>query len=514
MTPLIVLYFIPIGLIAIVIIAIIRLIIRASSGSSNQHNYTQYRQPPPPPGQQNPGTNPYAQQNPYVNSPPDLNQNPQQQPPSWQNPGTTPQPPNYTQPDYTQQTYTPPNYNQPNYNQPNYTQPNYTQPNYTGDTKRSTSIGNTNYSTYAGAPAAPKSNKTAIIVISIIAVVVIAIGSLAYIGYQRSSGAGSLVTEYGFQLAYENPTENTYYLVLDEWDTIKVEPYTSSDDLNYTHRRDRTQFHWQMFTADMNLIADTTVSEDEMESWTSGKNYDSWGECKVLFNPSRTDYVYYTAWFDEIGIDYMGDFEVGDSTYFADAYVVNEAFIFDERDNEFVTDLASASDESTLEQNQFLVNRYDFVVLYEKLNNNNSLESKLDDYRDELVNLFEFSKEEVMANSEYDVDDVNTCYTLDSLIPGYVDEYSTAHDFLPAIEFVRDHASLFKSTARYEYDYIIDSADAIMEYREPLIDAAAVSYMPMRSISYYVREEGILADEPKREVSYETDRDTENASYY
>ena len=129
-------------------------------------------------------------------------------------------------------------------------------------------------------------------VLSIVGVVVILIASFGYIAYQRSSGAGSLVNEYDFQLAYENPTDNTYYIVLDEWDTIKVEPYTTTDDLDYTHRRDRTEFHWQMFTEDMSLIADTTVSKNEMESWADDRNYDSWGYNTVLFNPSRTEYVY------------------------------------------------------------------------------------------------------------------------------------------------------------------------------------------------------------------------------
>lgn len=516
--PLVVLYIIPIGLIAIVIIAIIRLIARAASGGSKQQNYTQYRQPPPPPGQHNPGANPYTQ-NPYQSTPPNPNQPVNPNPNSWQN--TQPN----QQTDYTQQTYNQPNYNQPNYNQPNYNQPNYTQPSYTGDTTRSTNIGSTQpqynttpyntqqYSTHVG-ETQKKSKTTLIVVLSIIGVVVLLIGSIGYIAYQRSSGAGSLVSEYDFQLAYENPTDNTYYIVLDEWDTIKVEPYTTTDDLDYMHRRDRTEFHWQMFTEDMKLIADTTVSEDEMQSWVDDKNYDSWGYNKVLFNPSRTEYVYYTAWFDEIGLDYMDEFYVGDSTYFADAYVVNDAFIFDERDNEFETDLADASDESELQQNQYLVNAYDFATLYNKLNDHSSAQSKMDDYRDELVMLFENSKSEVMVSSDYDVDDLNICYSLDSMTPAEVDEYTQPRDFIPAIDFVKQHASLFKATARDEYNYVVDSAEALMNYVEVASEQPVYTYIPMRAITYLVTDEGILADELKREVSYEMDRSTEDATYY
>lgn len=512
--PFIVLYFIPIGLIAVVIIAIIRLIIRASSGSSNnQQNYTQYRQPPPPPGTQNPGTNPYVQNpNPYQANPTDQNQQ------SWQNPGTTQQPDytqqNYTQPNYNQPNYNQPNYNQPNYTQPNYTQPNYTQPNYQADTKRSTSIGGTPYSTHVGAQPEKKKSNTTAIVLSIVGVVVLIIGVLAYIGYQRSNGADSLVTEYDFQLLYENPTENTYFIVLDEMDTIKVEPYTMCDDLDYMHRRGLTDFHWQMYTEDMTLIADTTVSKDEIESWAEARNYESWGYSKIIFNPSRTEFVYYTAWFDEAGLDYMDEFQVGDSTYYADAYVVDDAFIFDERSNEFVTDLSNASDESTLEQNQYLVNAYDFAVLYAKLNNESTQESKMEDYRDELIGLYEDAKSEVLVSSSYDVDDLNVCYALDSLTPGTIDEYSEPRDFIPAIEFVQEHASLFKATAREHYNYVVDSADALLKHSYVEIDRPASTYMEMRSVTYYVTEKGILADKLKREVSYELDRDTDDASYY
>lgn len=511
MQPFIVLYFIPIGLIAIVIIAIIRLIIRASSGGNSNPTNTNYRQPPQP-GQYNnpPMQNPYQtnqqQQNPYVNTPPpvyppsDPSQVPpvpnQQTPPAWQNPGT----------------YQPPTYQQPNYNQPNYAPSTYNEPGVTpGTTKRNTPIG-TDYSTYTGAPPAKKSNTTMIVVLSIIGVVVILAGTITYVAYQRANGAGSLVSE-DFRLAYDNPTENTYYIVLDDWDTIKVEPFTSSDDLDYTHRRDLTDFHWQMFTEDFQTIADTTVSKYDVETWINDRTSMSWNYSTILFNPSRTQYVYYTAWFDEIGLEYMDDVKVGDSTFFCDAYTVNDAFIFDGREAEFQIDLEDATETSDLDQNQYLVNQYDFAVLYAKLNFEEPQEAAMEDFRNELLDMFTYGKEEVMVNSAYDSDDVLTYYSLDSLTPGEVDEYSEPRDFIPAIEFVEEHASLFRATARSQYDYIVDHADSLLKHSYVEQERPA-DYMKMTRKSYVVYEEGMLADEPRREVSYEVERNTFDASMY
>jgi flagellar basal body-associated protein FliL len=517
MIPLIVLYFIPIGLIAIVIIAIIRLIIRASSGSSSNTtntSYNQYRQPPPqtPYNQQNPPYNqqnqtPYEQQNPYIQNPADPTNPPPPPSPSWQNPGT------YQQPDYTQQNYGQPNYTQPNYQQPNYTPPTYHEPGVTppGGAKRSTNI-HGNYATHVGAAVEKKRNPAVMIILIVVGVIVLLGGGIAYVAYQRSEGPASLVSE-SFYLAYENPTENTYYIVLDEVDTIKVDPFTSSEDLDYRHRRDLTTFHWQILDADYKMIADTSVSEDDVNTWMYDRTKDYYAASTILFNPSRTEYVYYTRWFDDIGYEYMDDVKVGDSVYFADAYTVSSAFIFDGRDPQYSVNLEDASEYSTLEQNQYLLSRYDFEVFYAKNNGEVSQASKMEDYRDQLVLLFETAKEEVLINNAYDVDDVNTCYALDSLTPSYVDDDTEPRDFIPAIDFVKENASLFRATARVHYNYIVDSADVILKHSYVPIERSH-EYVKMVRKSYMVTKEGFFADKLSRESYYDEERNTMDATYY
>jgi hypothetical protein len=514
MTSLVALYIIPIGLIAIVIIAIIRLIIRAanSGNSNNTTNYTNYRQPPNTghpgqtgqPGQYNPGQNPYGQnpnpyntnQNPFPN-PADPNF-PPPTPQTWQNPGT------YQQPDYTQQ-----NPNQPSYKPSTYNEPGTYNPQ---GTVRSTSIGNTNYSTHVGSPADQSKSPALKIILIIVGVVVLLGAGIAYVAYQRNEGGASL-TSSNFRLAYDNPTENTYYIVLDDWDTIKVEPYTSTEDLDYTHRRDLTVHHWQMLDSDQKIIADTTVTKEEMEEWESERTAMSWNYSTVIFNPSGTEYVYYNSWFDEIGLDYMDDFTVGDSSYFADAYVVNDKFIFDGRDPEFQTDLDAASTTSDYQQQQFLINRYDFVSLYNKLNSENPQEEIMEEYLYQLQDLYEVAKEEVMYSSSYDADDLLYCYSLDSMTPGWISDDTEPRDFIPAIEFVKEHASLFKATARTQYDYIIDSADVLLKHAYTVTDRPE-EFMKMTVISYVVYTEGLFNDEGRREESWTYERNTETGSYY
>ena len=343
-----------------------------------------------------------------------------------------------------------------------------------------------------------------ILVFSIIGVVVLLIGGIAYVAYQRSSGGGSL-TGTTFYLAYDNPTENTYYIVLDEWDTVKVNPFTTCSDMDYKHRRDVTTYNWKILDDQYNLIADTSVTDDEVNRWMSDRTAYSWATSTVLFNPSRTQYVYYTRWYDEEGADYMGDVEVGDTTLYFDGYTVSDAFIFDERDTEFQTEMENAAHTSSLDQNQFLVNRYDFVVLYNKFNYDNPQQQMMEDYHYMLSELFENAREEVLANSRYGVEDVTTCYDLDSLTPYEVTSTTEPRDFIDAIEFVKENSSLFRSAAPDEYNWVVDSADVLLK-RSYTQNAPMLEYMDMTIVSYYVEGKGFLGDQLVREESYSYER--------
>lgn len=510
MTPLIVLYFIPIGLIAIVIIAIIRLIIRAASKDSNSQTYKPPYTPPP----QNPGQ--YGQPNqPNTQYPPSPHS---QVPPVWQNPGAyqqpdyTQQPPN-TPPDYTQQTYTPPAYNQPNYQQPNYTQPNYTQPDYTqtgnyqapGSTKRSTNIPG-GYATHVPGPP-PKSNAGLIAGI-IIGVIVLVVGGAVALFVAKNNATG--LTTSSFHLAYDNPTESTYFIILDDWDTIKVAPHTSSDNLDYTFSDDLQNFHWQMTTEDGTVIADTTLSRADVEAWHNDRTLYNYGNSLIVFNPSRSEFVYYTAWTGDEGSDYMDDIKVGDSTYFADAYITTEAFIFDQRDPDYLKALGEPGAYDSYEQTQFLVSAADFPALFSRMSGTNRPNDIFNNYRNQLLDLFTYAREEVMSNNAYDSDDVITLYDLDSVTPGPIDEYTEARDFVPAIDFVKANSRLFKATAPDQYNYIIDSADVVLKHAYVEQPRNENSYPEMKVVTYLVYHDGFFNDEPRREISYEYDRDPES----
>ncbi len=503
MTPLVVLYIIPIGLIAFAIIAIIRLIIRASSKSNESQTYKPpYTPPPQYPGQygqQNPGQNPYG--NPPQNT---------QQPP-WQNPGTHQQP-NYTQqpntpPDYTQQTYTPPDYTKPNYQQPNYTQPDYTQGNYQqtpGNPKRSTSIPG-GYATQIAD--APKKNNTTVIVTSIIIGVVVLIGGFIAFAVSSKNGGGAL-TSSSFVLAYENPTDNTYYIILDDWDTILVSPHTASNELDYTFRQDQVNFHWVMTNENGDVIADTTLVRSDVEMWDYERSTYSYVNSLIIFNPSRSEFVYFTSWNDEMGNDYMDSIAIGGSTYFADAYITNAAFIFDERDPEYIKELAESSFD---DQNQYLVSAADFAALFPKVTGNTQYDL-FESYRNMLLEMYDVANAEVMASSDYDANDLQTVYDLGYKIPESVTDVTQARDFIPAIDFVKDHERLFKATAPDEFKYIIDSADVVLNHTYSTVQNTAGGYPELHQISYNVIRGGLFDDEPRREISYEYDRDPQTGT--
>ena len=224
--------------------------------------------------------------------------------------------------------------------------------------------------------------------------------------------------------------------------------------------------------------------------------------------------MYYSAWFAGIGVDYSDSVKIGDSIYFVDAWVTSAPFIFDAREADYETGIDEInSSYSTPDQQQFLVSAADFPVLLSRLGQHSPRFKKMEEFRRKLVELFEVSREEILANSAYDSDDVTTVYDLDSLTPLPVDQYTEPRDFIPAIEFVKENKSLFKATAFSEYKYVTDSADALLKHAYVEQDRPQ-NYPQLRYITYSVYKDGIFSDVPRREAVYDTERDENDGTHY
>lgn len=486
MTPLIILISgIPIIVIIFIIIAIVRLIIRLSKSKDETGTYK------PPQQNQGPYNNPTGQQGPYSN--PHQNYPPYQQP---QQPG------GYQPPEYTQQQ---PTYQQPHYSEQKYTPPVITQSGTTQ--RRSTAIPGT-YATYIDEQ--PKRNYTGLIFAGVIVLAVVAGGVGLFLSGKLT---GAALTEADFRLAYENPTDHSYLIVLDDWDTVQVEPYTASTDIEYAYDAGKDTLHWKVIAEDGTVIADTNMLMRHVQEWYSEqllKGYSS--TPAILINPSRSEYYFWTVWYNGEGDEYAKEMKVGDSTYLLDAWITDAAFIFDERDPEYTTEIADADPYSDYEQSQFLVSIYDLPALYNRIYTPDEKFAVFSNYRTSLMNLFESSRDVILAEGRYTADDVEKVYVLDSLTPVYIDESTEPRDFLGAIEYLQQEEDLFRSTDPKRYKAVMDSSDVVLKhaYTER---PRAESFPPMRYVSYYVDRGGWLKNKPSRVISYESERGTDGTLY-
>lgn len=480
----------PIFAIAFIIFAIVRFIVRAVKKSNNDQTYT----PPPPPSQpynqhgpqgtfQNPGQNPYhGTQQPPVNAP-----NPYQQ----------------SQPTSQPQTYQPANQSQ-TYSKPNYG--NNPAPSSTQQ-RRSTVIPGT-YATYMDEQ--PKRNNTGIVVVILIAVAALIAGAVVFLA---NTSVGASMKKSEFILAYQNPSDAAYWIVLDDWDTIKVEPHTATVNLEYAFDENSDTLHWKMLEENGRVVADTFVLKAAIIDWQTTEQSRPYAKTPtILLNPSRSEFVFWTVWYDDSNSDEVRELKIGDSTYFLDATATRNPFIFDTRDPQFATELDMAVASSNDEQAQFLISVNDVPALYAKLYASGQQAEVFTDYQRSLRALFTEVHHAVMENDRYSADDVTKAYVLDSLTPYTIDASTEPRDFLPVINYLREEEALFKSAAPSRYHAVMDSADIVLKHA--YAEQPRTSYPPLRYVSYVVSLGSMLDGKPQRETGYESERNTESGKYY
>lgn len=469
--------FIPMLVIALVVYAIRTIV--AKNRNKNQN----YQQPPT--------TDQYSQN---YTPPPNTQQDSSQQP---YNPNTQ----SYQQPNYTSQNPTP-------YSQPytNATQPQNSRP------QRNTAIPN-DFSNYTSG--VPKKTRNVGVIIAIIfgALVVILVGGLFAFSYLRSNSDTKLKSA-DFNLAFQNPTENEFRIVLDDWDTIQVAAFSASTDIAYTYREAQTSFHWKILDSKNKVVADTTLTHDEIQDYFQLDGREEWDYTKrtILLNPSQSDFIFWTIWYGEEGND-TTLITVGDSTFLVDAYVVSSPFIFDARESTYKTDLENASRFSELDKNQFLLSTLDFAVLYDNLFSGENFTSRFNNYRNTLIELFNSSRLVVLAQSNQSNDEIDKLNMLESLIPPSINAETRGTDFKDVIEYVRTEEELFNRLSEDNYNLVLDSADLILK-QSYTSTSRQKPFAPLHFTDYYISRNGIWSDEPKREILTSWDRNAEGGRTY
>ena len=362
-------------------------------------------------------------------------------------------------------------------------------------------------------PEAPKKkrNTTLIVVLTVAILAILAGAAIPTITYMHDHNENGLTTP-EFTLAFENPTDKEFVIILDEWDTIQVAPYSASENLKYSIRRDQHTFHWKMLDASGKTIADTTLEKDAITTWFNDNGWaDKYDQGTILLNPSRSEFVTYTVWLLEDGKEYAQDVIIGDSTYFVDAMVTTAAFIFDVRDPDEITSLDGSNPYGSPERNQYLVSARDFMVLYKNLSGNDGPIAKFRAYKDHLDELVALSRAELAATSGTSYQDEQKVDELDNLIP-YVTSSTVPRDFVPAIDYVRSHTSFFSDLNYKQYKIVDDSADTVLK------NAYGAKPRPepfpaLHYLSFSIERNGFMADEPNRKITYEQDRDEQGGGY-
>jgi hypothetical protein len=476
----------PIFAIVFIIIAIIRLIVRLAKKSNNDQTYT-----PPPPSQYNQhgpqGTNQNPGQNPYQGT--------------YHTPTPAPNPYQQSQPTSQPQSYKPANESQ-TYSKPDYGNTPLPSAN---QQRRSTAIPGT-YSTYIDDQ--PKRNNTAVVIAIVIAVAALGAGAAIFLA---GTGVGASMTKSEFILQYQNPTDGSYLIVLDDWDTIKVEPHTASVNLEYAFDQNADTLHWKMLEENGAVVADTFILKAEILDWQTTEQSRPYSSSPtILLNPSRSEFVFWTVWYNDSGSDEISEMKVGDSTYFIDATTTRNPFIFDTRNPEFATKLELAEGTSDDEQAQFLISVNDLPALYAKIYSSDRQYEMLRNYRNSLQSLFTEAHDVIMEESRYTPEDVSKVYVLDSLTPAYVDGSTGPLDFREAISYLAEEQTLFKSAAPARYRAVMDSANIVLN---AIAEQPQVVYPALRYVGYVVSL-GSSFGTPNRQIGYETARDPKDGAYY
>jgi hypothetical protein len=528
MTSLVILsgvYF-PVFTVIFLIVAVIRLIVRLSNrDSSSSTNYkSTYKPPVPPPGQNqntganqfpNTGNNPYQQQgnNPYQQP----GNNPYQAP-GTNNPYQAPNPNPYQAPNPNPyqnagpnpyQTPGPNPYQTPGQGSP-YQQPTYGTQTSSTDTHRSTAIpGQQQYNPYVPAPKKPNTGLILGIVGGVVALF-IGFGVIMYIRTQRSQ---NLVRSH-VTLSYENPTNVSYTIILDGWDSIKVAPYSGSTDIDYTYREDQDTVHWKMVSETGDVTLDTVMQKSDLEAWYNERESKGDYTANILLNPSGSEYVFWTLWYGSAGDDYLDVVELDDSTYFIDAYVVTDPIIYDERNSSYKTDLDDAKQYSSDDEAEFLVNAADFRVLYDRIYLDDEKYDVFNRYRNTLIRLYNAGVDHSNYSSTTDYSEQSILSSFDLKIPSSIDENTTASDFVSAIDYFRSQETYFKGVDRDLYRYADDSATFVLDGDFNDSKETVSEYHEMHYVTYDVDHTGFWNDIPKRSVSYEMDRETSSGAVY
>ena len=367
---------------------------------------------------------------------------------------------------------------------------------------------------YTGDASGRKKNVFVILGIVIALVVGLSVAAFFGVNYWHDHNTNGLTTE-SFTLKYENPTDQKYYIVLDNWDTITVEPFSACDNLDYTHKRDQISFHWQMLDENQKVIADTTVSESEITEWFTERNWDDQynHENTIILNPSLSDFVYWTMWFGVDQDEYVEEVSISDSVYVIDGEILSSAFIFDPRDPNYITELEYARPFSDLERNEFLISDRDFMVLYSNIYSESGYQKRFNRYRNALIDLFNASRAKILTFDEQTNDQIELVNRLDSLIPQPVTNETEPREFVEVINLVRYEEDFFRPLAISEYDAVTDSADLILK-RSYSSESTTTVYPALQYFTYWVERDGFWDDQPVRRIQSDYAREEDGSASY
>lgn len=299
---------------------------------------------------------------------------------------------------------------------------------------------------------------------------------------------------------FENPSNNSYYLIFDRIDSVKVPPMSMCSHLPYFLTKNQTSIDVGIYDNQFHCLEDTVLNlpalELEFKKNIHDKLYQpsSYDPYAILINPSRTNFFSWKVWYGEEGINNLKTIEINNDTLFADAVSTNSFFIFPELNPEFATNVEWLNNKNAIGHVELLVSQQDFLIAYNNLYRQGANEEKLNDFRNKLIRLYN-------QGINFNYPDLQKANETESefykLIPPSITSASEGKDFQNVTGLFKKEIGFFNAVNPGLANSIFVESDSILNLSSD--DKISMQPLPeMNTIDYGISEHGFWQNIRKR----------------
>jgi hypothetical protein len=349
-----------------------------------------------------------------------------------------------------------------------------------------------------------------VLILGIIAAVLVYVYNTIRISKKHEYGSSAV----GFR--YENPSGNSYYIIFDKVDSVKVPPMSMCSHLPYLLAKNQNTIDVGIYDNQFHCLEDTVLDlpalEAEFKKNIRDKFYQpsTYDPYEILINPSRENFFSWKVWYGEGEINHLKTVEINGDTLYADAVSTNSFFIFPELNPEFATSVEWLNNKNTIGHVELLVSQQDFLVAYTNLYCQSSNEKTLNDFRNKLVSLYNKG----MHFNYYDLHKANeTESQFYKMIPPPITSSTEGKDFQSVIILFKKEIGFFDAVNRELSNSIFVESDSILSLSSRNEKISSQPLPGMHDIKYGVSESGFWQNIRRRYIEGEWPREQFHYKY-